>query len=111
MSLFRPAIDRIDGYLPGEQPGEPGWLKLNTNENPYPPSPRVAEALLHEIGADGASLRLYPNPTSAPLRAALARHHGLKPENVFVGNGSDDVLNLMVRCFCAPSIAAGFTWP
>jgi histidinol-phosphate aminotransferase len=110
-SFSLPHVARLHAYTPGLQPGEAGWLKLNTNENPYPPSPRVAEALRHEIGADGASLRLYPNPTSAPLRAALAGHHGLVPENVFVGNGSDDVLNLLVRCFCSPTVAAGFTWP
>src|SRR5579862_1266454 len=110
-SFSLPHIAKLHAYTPGLQPGESGWLKLNTNENPYPPSPRVAEALLREIGTDGASLRLYPNPTSAPLRAALATYHGLKPENVFVGNGSDDVLNLLVRCFCAPNVAAGFTWP
>jgi histidinol-phosphate aminotransferase len=110
-SFSLPHVAKLHAYTPGLQPGESGWLKLNTNENPYPPSPRVTEALLREIGADGASLRLYPNPTSAPLRAALAKHHALKPENVFVGNGSDDVLNLLVRCFCAPMVAAGFTWP
>ncbi len=110
-SFSLPHVAKLHAYAPGLQPGEPGWLKLNTNENPYPPSPRVAAALLREIGSDGASLRLYPNPTSAPLRAALAKHHGLKPENIFVGNGSDDVLNLLVRCFCAPTAAAGFTWP
>jgi histidinol-phosphate aminotransferase len=110
-SFSLPHVARLHAYTPGLQPGESGWLKLNTNENPYPPSPRVAAALLGEIGPNGASLRLYPSPTSAPLRSVLASHHGLKPENVFVGNGSDDVLNLLVRCFCAPEAAAGFTWP
>ncbi|HTQ32438.1 MAG TPA: histidinol-phosphate transaminase [Opitutaceae bacterium] len=110
-SFALPHVAKLHAYTPGLQPGESGWVKLNTNENPYPPSPRVAEALRREIGADGASLRLYPNPTSALLRAALARHHGLQPENVFVGNGSDDVLNLLVRCFCTGGAAAGFTLP
>jgi histidinol-phosphate aminotransferase len=110
-SFALPHIGQLHAYTPGLQPGESGWVKLNTNENPYPPSPRVAEALRREIGDDGASLRLYPNPTSAPLRAALAQHHGLRPENVFVGNGSDDVLNLLVRCFCTQETAAGFTLP
>ena len=68
----RPHIRALTGYVPGLQPQEPGWIKLNTNENAYPPSPRVVEALRREIGADGASLRLYPSPTSAPLRAAVA---------------------------------------
>ncbi|MDE3084368.1 MAG: aminotransferase class I/II-fold pyridoxal phosphate-dependent enzyme, partial [Verrucomicrobiota bacterium] len=117
-----PHIAKLHAYTPGLQPGEPGWVKLNTNENPYPPSPRVVEALRREIGADGAALRLYPNPASAPLRAALARAHGVESENVFVGNGSDDVLNLLVRCFVEPGRArpsfaeasegeAGFTLP
>jgi histidinol-phosphate aminotransferase len=106
-----PHVAALQAYTPGLQPAEPGWIKLNTNESPYPPSPRVAEALSREIGADGASLRLYPNPTSAPLRAALAAAHGLTPAHVFVGNGADDVLNLLVRCFCAPQAAGGFTLP
>ncbi|HSY53168.1 MAG TPA: histidinol-phosphate transaminase [Opitutaceae bacterium] len=110
-SFSLPHVAKLHAYTPGLQPGESGWVKLNTNENPYPPSPRVAEALLREIDGRGASLRLYPSPASAPLRAAIAGYHGLKPENVFVGNGSDDVLNLLVRCFCAPNVAAGFTWP
>ncbi len=110
-SFARPHVAKLHAYTPGLQPGESGWVKLNTNENPYPPSPRVAEALRREIGAEGASLRLYPSPTSAPLRAALAHHHGLRPENVFVGNGSDDVLNLLVRCFCTQEAAAGFLLP
>jgi len=64
-----------------------------------------------ELGDDGAVLRLYPNPTSGPLRAAVARLHGLAPENVIVGNGSDDLLNLVVRAFCGPETALGFTYP
>ncbi len=107
-------LDHVAGlhaYTPGVQPAEPGWVKLNTNECPYPPSPRVAEAVLRELGADGASLRLYPNPTSAPLRAAVARLHGLDPANVCIGNGSDDILNLLVRCYCGPEAAAAFTLP
>jgi histidinol-phosphate aminotransferase len=86
-------------------------VKLNTNECPYPPSPRVAEAILREVGADGAALRLYPDPTSAPLRAAVARMHGVEAANVCIGNGSDDILNLLVRCYCGPSAAAAFTLP
>lgn len=109
--LALPHVVRLHAYAPGLQPGEPGWIKLNTNENPYPPSPRVAEALRREIGDTGASLRLYPSPKSAPLREALGRLHGLGADHVFVGNGADDVLNLLVRCFCTPAAAAGFTLP
>jgi histidinol-phosphate aminotransferase len=112
-SLALPHVASLHAYTPGLQPTEPGWVKLNTNECPYPPSPRVAEALRREIGADGGSLRLYPNPKSAPLRAAIAAHHGhsLTAENVIVGNGSDDILNLLVRAFCTREAAAGFTFP
>jgi histidinol-phosphate aminotransferase len=109
--LALPHVAKLHAYTPGLQPTEPGWVKLNTNEFPYPPSPRVAEALRREIGDDGASLRLYPNPKSTPLRAAVAKLHGLGEENVVIGNGSDDILNLLVRAFCAPDSAAGFTLP
>src|ERR1035437_5093825 len=98
--LALPHVAQLHAYTPGLQPTEPGWVKLNTNECPYPPSPRVAEALRREIGGEGASLRLYPNPKSSPLRAAIAQLHGLREENVCVGNGSDDILNLLVRIFC-----------
>jgi histidinol-phosphate aminotransferase len=110
-ALALPHISKLHAYTPGLQPTEPGWVKLNTNECPYPPSPRVAEALHGAIGEDGASLRLYPNPSSAPVRVAIARHHGLDEANVCVGNGSDDILNLLVRAFCSPEAAAGFTLP
>jgi histidinol-phosphate aminotransferase len=110
-SLALPHVGRLSAYTPGLQPAEPGWIKLNTNENPYPPSPRVAEALHREIGADGSALRLYPNPKSGPLREAIGRLHRLTADHVFIGNGADDVLNLLVRCFCAPEAAAGFMLP
>jgi histidinol-phosphate aminotransferase len=109
--LALPHLPKLHAYTPGRQPTGPGWVKLNTNECPYPPSPRVAEAVRRELGEDGASLRLYPNPKSAPLRAAVAALHGLEEDNVCIGNGSDDILNLLVRCFCGPGAAAGFTWP
>lgn len=112
-SLALPHIAKLHAYTPGLQPTEPGWVKLNTNECPYPPSPHVTEALQQEIGADGASLRLYPNPKSTPLRAAVAKlhGHGLREENVCIGNGSDDILNLLIRAFCTQEAAAGFTLP
>jgi histidinol-phosphate aminotransferase len=106
-----PHVAQLHAYTPGLQPTEPGWTKLNTNESPYPPSPRVAVALREEIGADGGSLRLYPNPKSAPLRARIAAVHGLAADNVCVGNGSDDILNLLVRCFCTQAARAGFALP
>lgn len=109
--LALPHVAKLHAYTPGLQPAESGWVKLNTNECPYPPSPRVAEALRREIGEDGAALRLYPNPASAPLRATVARLHGVAPESVCIGNGSDDILNLLVRAFCGGNSAAGYTVP
>lgn len=109
--LALPHVAKLHAYTPGLQPAESGWVKLNTNECPFPPSPRVAEALRREIGEDGAALRLYPNPASAPLRAAVARLHGVAPENVCIGNGSDDILNLLVRAFCGGNSAVGYTVP
>ena len=73
-------------YVPGEQPRDRQFIKLNTNENPYPPSPKALEALR---AAAGDSLRLYPDPECTELRAAIAAAHGLSPEQVFPGNGSD----------------------
>jgi histidinol-phosphate aminotransferase len=110
-SLALPHVTTLHAYTPGLQPTEPGWVKLNTNECPYPPSPRVAEAIRRELGEDGASLRLYPNPRSTPLRAAVARLHGLDEDNVCIGNGSDDVLTMLVRAFCSDAAPLGFTLP
>ncbi len=93
-------VARVKAYTPGEQPDSSDWVKLNTNEFPYPPSPKVREAVLAELGADAASLRLYPNPESAHLRAAIAEYFGVPPDFAFAANGSDDILNLAVRAFC-----------
>ena len=86
----------ITPYVAGEQPKMQNLIKLNTNENPYPPSPQVSAAI---AGVDTAAMRLYPQPDSDGLRAALAAHHGLAPENVFCGNGSDDVLAIAFQSF------------
>lgn len=101
-SLIRPLVERLHAYVPGEQPKVRGLIKLNTNENPYPPSPKVLAALRAAI--DGR-LRLYPNPTAEALRARLARLHRCRPEQIFVGNGSDEVLALAVRAFVEPVAA------
>lgn len=82
-------VQGLTPYVPGEQPKLARLIKLNTNESPYGPSRRVLEALRAEIGD---SLRLYPDPASDRLRAAIAKRHGLTPGHVFVGNGSDEVL-------------------
>lgn len=107
MALIRPSVAALRPYVPGEQPG-PGVIKLNTNENPYPPSPRVAEALR---ASDPDSLRLYPDPVSSGLRKQIAALHGCKPEQVFVGNGSDEVLALCVRAFVPDGGAVGYFDP
>ncbi len=86
-------VKGLTPYVPGEQPKEEGLVKLNTNENPFAPSPRVLAALHQEMDpGDGASLRLYPDPNADALKAAIAALHGVEPRNVFVGNGSDEVL-------------------
>jgi histidinol-phosphate aminotransferase len=105
------AVAAQPAYAPGEQPQESGWVKLNTNENPFPPSPGVVAAIRRELGETGTSLRLYPSPASSPLREAAARFHGLGIENVLAGNGSDDVLNLLVRAFTDASKPAGMLEP
>jgi histidinol-phosphate aminotransferase len=97
--LIRPLVHDLHAYVPGEQPKIKGLIKLNTNENPYPPSPRVLAAV--KAAVDGR-LRLYPNPTAEKLRAKLAKFHGCKPENIIIGNGSDEVLALAVRGFVEP---------
>lgn len=99
MSRFRRASLGPDfGYTPGEQPATSDWLKLNTNEAPLPPSPRVAGA----VTAAAAELHRYPNPVAEPLRSALAQHHGVAPEQVFVANGADQVLDCCYRAFVEP---------
>ncbi len=101
-SLIRPLVRALHPYVPGEQPKIKGLIKLNTNENPYPPSPRVLRAV--KAAVDGR-LRLYPNPGAERLREKLARLHRCRPENIIVGNGSDELLALAVRCFVTPSAA------
>ena len=87
------SVKSLTPYTPGEQPlhGEE-VVKLNTNENPYPPSPKVREAILVAMGEDAAKLRLYPDPAGTALRQELAQHHAIEPDQIFLGNGSDEVL-------------------
>lgn len=100
LSLIRPLVHHLHAYVPGEQPKIKGLIKLNTNENPYPPSPRVLRAV--KAAVDGR-LRLYPNPTAELLREKLAKLHRCKPANIIIGNGSDEVLALAVRAFVEPA--------
>jgi histidinol-phosphate aminotransferase len=97
-SLFRKNISKMSGYAPGEQPVIQNLLKLNTNENPYPPSPAVRDVLKNY---DVESLRRYPNPVSQELREVAGKLYGLASENVIVGNGSDDILTIVMRSFAA----------
>ena len=96
----RKHLEHVEGYAPGEQPRESGFIKLNTNENPYPPSPRVLEALK---ALDTADLRKYPDPLSTALRRACAGRYGLPDENwLVVGNGMDEILAMALRAFVDP---------
>ena len=105
---------RLEPYVPGEQPRDRAFIKLNTNENPYPPSPGVVEAIrnaLSEGRAAGDRLRLYPDPACTELREAAAALHGVKPEQVFAGNGSDEVLAFAFGAFFNSDPAAPLLFP
>ncbi len=104
-------VNALHAYVPGQQPTGGDWVKLNTNENPFPPSPKVIEAIQGYLGKGGTRLRLYPNPTSGSLRAALASHHSLGVQQVLVGNGCDDILNLLMRVFAGVGKPAGMMMP
>jgi len=108
MNYIRRNIQRMAGYVPGEQPGSAGLIKLNTNENPYPPSPKVLKALRAAI--DGR-LRLYPDPTASALRQKLGNVYGFDPDQIAIGNGCDDILNLCVRAFCGECEKLAYFWP
>lgn len=112
MSLLRPNIAAMQGYVPGFQPDDvASWIKLNTNENPYPPSPKVREAILAELGSDGASLRTYPSASSQKLREAAAELYGFDPSWIIMANGSDEVLNNLIRACVAEGEEVGYVYP
>ncbi len=95
--LVRNTVRAMTGYVPGEQPREDGFVKLNTNENPYPPSPRVFEAIREALTGD--RLRKYPDPVGTRFRQAAGRLLGVDPDCILIGNGSDDVLTVLTRAF------------
>src|SRR5262245_36839610 len=95
--MIRPNILAMDGYVPGEQPRDGEFIKLNTNENPYPPSPRVFEAVRAALTGD--RLRKYPDPLGADFRRAAGRVLGVDSESILIGNGSDDILTILTRAF------------
>ena len=111
MSKFlNQAIEAMTAYVPGEQPRDKAYIKLNTNENPYPPAPSVVAAM---NDAEIEDLRLYSDPTAKVLKEKLASLYGLKPENIYVGNGSDEVLYFLFLAYGArgaafPDISYGF---
>jgi len=98
--FVRQTVREMQGYSPGEQP-DAGQrvVKLNTNENPFPPSERVMQAL---AGISSETLRRYPNPTADAFREAAAKLHNLSPQHILAGNGSDDILTIATRCFVPP---------
>lgn len=106
--MIRRNVMELAAYTPGEQPRRSGIIKLNTNENPYPPSPRVAEAIR---AMDPFELRLYPDPVCLKVRQVIAGLHGVKPDQVFVGNGSDEILALCTRAFVEDDGLIGYFEP
>src|SRR5947208_1963713 len=94
---IRPTIRAMSGYVPGEQPRDDGIIKLNTNENPYPPSPRVFEAIRAALTGD--RLRKYPDPSGLHFRRTAGRILGVDPDGILIGNGSDDILTILTRTF------------
>jgi histidinol-phosphate aminotransferase len=106
---FRPNVDEMTGYVPGEQPrAGDRVVKLNTNENPYPPSPKVLEAVARS-GAE--TLRLYPDPTARALREAAGRAYGFEPDCIVAGNGSDELLAMLVRAFASEGERVAYPVP
>jgi len=108
MNYFRDNINRMEPYTPGEQPQDGGFIKLNTNENPYPPPAAVLRAIKSAVNG---SLRLYPDPVATRVRVKAAEVFGVAPEMVLVGNGSDDILSIMMRSFVGEGDAVVFLYP
>ncbi|MCE5187222.1 MAG: histidinol-phosphate transaminase [Planctomycetaceae bacterium] len=108
MGYFRPTIEQMSGYTPGFQPKSPDVVKLNTNENPWPASPKVLETIK---GLMAENLRRYPDPAGDAFRTAAAEVLGVKTENIICTNGGDDLLNICVRAFCDAERALAFAQP
>jgi histidinol-phosphate aminotransferase len=108
-SFVRKSLRGFKPYVPGEQPpdGE-DWVKLNTNESPLPPSPKVIEAIKR---AADHSLRLYPSPTAAPARRAIAKHFGLDAPQVTIGNGADELIEMCFRAFVGSGDRVAYSTP
>ncbi|MBI4579805.1 MAG: histidinol-phosphate transaminase [Planctomycetes bacterium] len=108
MSYFRKNVEDAEGYTPGEQPTDPTVVKLNTNENPYPPSPRVMEAIAR---ITPEQLRRYPHPLANAFRDQAGAVFGVKRDMIICGNGMDDILNMTVRAFSGPEAALVYPAP
>ena len=108
MVYLREHVEHLEGYTPGFQPKEPGFIKLNTNENPYPPSPRATEAMRR---ACGEGIRKYPDPLATSFREAAGELLGVPPEWMICGFGSDDILTIAVRAFCGEGETVAFPYP
>ena len=111
MLPLRKKIAEMAGYVPGFQPQEEGWIKLNTNENPYSPSPKVAAAIAAEMVNDGENLRKYPDAASKQARAAAAELYAVEPEWVIMANGSDELLNNLIRAFAGEGEEIAYIHP
>jgi histidinol-phosphate aminotransferase len=112
MSLFRDNVEAMTPYVPGEQPA-PGdrVIKLNTNENPYPPSPNVADAVRAELEGNGSRLRLYSDPVALEFRKAASESTGFPIDQILAGNGSDEILALIVRAVVEPGEVIAYPYP
>ncbi len=99
MRFWSPEVRELEPYVPGEQPKIQNLLKLNTNENPYPPSPKVVEAVQAVLHEQADALRLYPDPDATALKQAIAKQQNIEVSQVFVGNGSDEVLAHIFKAF------------
>jgi len=104
----RSVIRTMEGYVPGEQPQDRRYIKLNTNENPYPPSPHVLQALRDAVADD---LRLYPDPSASELRTKAAEVYAVAPDQIVAGNGSDDLLSMLFRACVDAGTTADVAYP
>ncbi len=111
MLPFRKNIAEMAGYVPGFQPDGEGWIKLNTNENPYPPSPEVVRAITVELANGGENLRKYPDAASKEARRVAAELYGVDPSWVIMANGSDELLNNLIRAFADAGDEVGYVHP
>lgn len=105
---FRTNVQQMSGYAPGEQPQDTGWVKLNTNENPYPPSPKVVEAIQN---AATGRLNVYPDPHAGAFRKAAARLFDVSPDWILPANGSDENLTILIRAFCDDDDEIAYPYP